>query len=281
MEEGKVAAYNDADTPEPPYHCAAVRLGTQSTVRLQVTSTPKHKNGNVLTVVPIAAPLPFSFPSASSKRSASPTPSVADTEYCWQKRVKRRMRTTKHEDGVLLVSLAGTVAPSGRRGAKVRAVYSSAHYAAVCIQMNSDTADVASGGFVSSVRNRVIQMTERWQFLRLTRDHENSLMQSVSATRRIRLLRTKKKSEKPAASDHTSSNPIPGPDALLELKLAFEAEIRFGDTVEPMEAKLSKMQDILDRGSLMRLKGFVLPKTADPAVVTTTLKHGKNLHQAF
>ncbi|XP_075735024.1 uncharacterized protein LOC119162424 isoform X4 [Rhipicephalus microplus] len=220
MEEGKVAAYNDADTPEPPYHCAAVRLGTQSTVRLQVTSTPKHKNGNVLTVVPIAAPLPFSFPSASSKRSASPTPSVADTEYCWQKRVKRRMRTTKHEDGVLLVSLAGTVAPSGRRGAK------------------------------------------------------NSLMQSVSATRRIRLLRTKKKSEKPAASDHTSSNPIPGPDALLELKLAFEAEIRFGDTVEPMEAKLSKMQDILDRGSLMRLKGFVLPKTADPAVVTTRLVLG-------
>ncbi|KAL3170607.1 hypothetical protein MRX96_014173 [Rhipicephalus microplus] len=36
-----------------------------------------------------------------------------------------------------------------------------------------------------------------------------------------------------------------------------------------MEAKLSKMQDILDQGSLVRLEEFILPKTADPALVTT------------
>ncbi|XP_075544006.1 uncharacterized protein LOC142578514 [Dermacentor variabilis] len=42
-------------------------------------------------------------------------------------------------------------------------------------------------------------------------------------------------------------------------KLAFEAEIRFRDTVEVVEAKLSKMQEILDQGSLMGLEEFLRP----------------------
>ncbi|KAL3184447.1 hypothetical protein MRX96_031739 [Rhipicephalus microplus] len=56
--------------------------------------------------------------------------------------------------------------------------------------------------------------------------------------------------------------------------LAFEAKIRVGDSVEAMEGKLSEIQEISDRASLMRLQKFVLPKTADPAVVTTALEHG-------
>lgn len=43
-------------------------------------------------------------------------------------------------------------------------------------------------------------------------------------------------------------------------QLAFEAEIRFRDAVEAMEAKLSKIQEILDRGSLMDLKNLFDPR---------------------
>lgn len=56
-------------------------------------------------------------------------------------------------------------------------------------------------------------------------------------------------------------------------QLAFEAEIRFRDAVEAMEAKLSKIQEILDRGSLMGLEEFVRPKKADAAVFTTVRRH--------
>ncbi|XP_049274161.1 uncharacterized protein LOC119402686 [Rhipicephalus sanguineus] len=146
-------------------------------------------------------------------------------------------------------------------------------------------------------------------------------MRSVSATRKTRLLRMKKVSEKPAESDHASSNPIPCPGALHELKaiedmvtdpfcmdlgrikmlltataqarssnapddlpsyflnpdvLAFEAEIRFKDAVEAMEAKLSKIQEILDRGSLMGLEEFVRPK-ANAAVFTTAQELGNSI----
>lgn len=48
---------------------------------------------------------------------------------------------------------------------------------------------------------------------------QNAIMRSVSATRKTRLLRMKKVSEKPAESDHASSNPIPCPGALHELKV--------------------------------------------------------------
>ncbi|KAL3184513.1 hypothetical protein MRX96_049918 [Rhipicephalus microplus] len=40
-----------------------------------------------------------------------------------------------------------------------------------------------------------------------------------------------------------------------------------------MEASLSEMQEKSDRGSLTRFEEFVLPKTADPAVITTALEH--------
>ncbi|XP_049524497.1 uncharacterized protein LOC119453813 isoform X3 [Dermacentor silvarum] len=146
-----------------------------------------------------------------------------------------------------------------------------------------------------------------------------AFMRSVSATRKTRMLRMKKVSDKPAESDHTSSNPIPCPDALLELKtiedmvtdpfcmdlgrmkmllaataearssnapddlpsyflnpdvLAFEAEIRFRETVEAVAAKLRKMQEILDRGSLIGLEEFVRPKKADAAVFMTAQELG-------
>ncbi|KAH6920486.1 hypothetical protein HPB50_028525 [Hyalomma asiaticum] len=78
-----------------------------------------------------------------------------------------------------------------------------------------------------------------------------------------------KVSEKPAESDHASNNPVPNPDALLQLKLAFEAEISFEDTVEAVEAKLCKMQKILDWGNLMGLEEFLRPKKADAEAFTT------------
>ncbi|KAH6921260.1 hypothetical protein HPB50_027750 [Hyalomma asiaticum] len=78
-----------------------------------------------------------------------------------------------------------------------------------------------------------------------------------------------KVSEKPAESDHASNNPVPNPDALLQLKLAFEAEISFKDTMEAVEAKLCKMQKILDWGNLMGLEEFLRPKKADAEAFTT------------
>ncbi|KAH6945324.1 hypothetical protein HPB50_007878 [Hyalomma asiaticum] len=78
-----------------------------------------------------------------------------------------------------------------------------------------------------------------------------------------------KVSEKPAESDHASNNPVRNPDALLQLKLAFEAEIRFKDTVKAVEAKLSKMQEILDWANLMGLEEFLQPKKADAEAFTT------------
>ncbi|KAH6921040.1 hypothetical protein HPB50_027971 [Hyalomma asiaticum] len=78
-----------------------------------------------------------------------------------------------------------------------------------------------------------------------------------------------KVSEKPAESDHASNNPVPNPDALLQLKLAFEAEISFKDTVEAVEAKLCKIQKILDWGNLMGLEEFLRPKKADAEAFNT------------
>ncbi|KAH6934035.1 hypothetical protein HPB50_019652 [Hyalomma asiaticum] len=83
-----------------------------------------------------------------------------------------------------------------------------------------------------------------------------------------------KVSEKPAESDHASNNPVPNPDALLQLKLAFEAEIRFKDAVEAVEAKLCKMQKILDWGNLMGLEEFLRPKKADAEAFTTAKELG-------
>ncbi|KAH6935104.1 hypothetical protein HPB50_003420 [Hyalomma asiaticum] len=80
--------------------------------------------------------------------------------------------------------------------------------------------------------------------------------------------------EKPAESDHASNNPVPNPDALLQLKLAFEAEISFKDTVEAVEAKLCKMQKILDWGNLMELEEFLRPKKADAEAFTTAQELG-------
>lgn len=56
-------------------------------------------------------------------------------------------------------------------------------------------------------------------------------------------------------------------------QLAFEAERRFKDAVETVEAKLSKMQEILDWGNLMGLEEFVRPKEADAEVFTTVRWH--------
>ncbi|KAH6933316.1 hypothetical protein HPB50_014171 [Hyalomma asiaticum] len=103
----------------------------------------------------------------------------------------------------------------------------------------------------------------------LTLFSKKAFMQSVSGTRKTRLLLMGKVSEKPAESDHASNNPVPNPDVLLQLKLAFEAEIRFKDTVEAAEAKLSKMQEISDWGNLMGLEEFDRPKKADAEVFTT------------
>ncbi|KAH6933009.1 hypothetical protein HPB50_011552 [Hyalomma asiaticum] len=83
-----------------------------------------------------------------------------------------------------------------------------------------------------------------------------------------------KVSEKPAESDHASNNPVPNPDALLQLKLAFEAEISFKDTMEAVEAKLCKMQKILDWGNLMGLEEFLRPKKADAEAFTTAQELG-------
>ncbi|KAH6944156.1 hypothetical protein HPB50_002087 [Hyalomma asiaticum] len=94
-------------------------------------------------------------------------------------------------------------------------------------------------------------------------------MWSLSGTRKTRLLLMGKVSEKPAESDHASNNPVPNPDALLQLKLAFEAEISFKDTMEAVEAKLCKMQKILDWGNLMGLEEFLRPKKADAEAFTT------------
>ncbi|KAH6947861.1 hypothetical protein HPB50_021846 [Hyalomma asiaticum] len=84
-----------------------------------------------------------------------------------------------------------------------------------------------------------------------------------------------KVSEKPAESDHASNNPVPNPHALLQLKLAFEAEIRFKDAVEAVGAKLSKMQEILDWGNLMGLEEFLRPKKADAEGFTTNFGVGR------
>ncbi|KAH6948236.1 hypothetical protein HPB50_023241 [Hyalomma asiaticum] len=83
-----------------------------------------------------------------------------------------------------------------------------------------------------------------------------------------------KVSEKPAESDRASNNPVPNPDAPLQLKLAFEAEISFKDTVEAVEAKLCKMQKILDWGNLMGLEEFLRPKKADGEAFTTAQELG-------
>lgn len=56
--------------------------------------------------------------------------------------------------------------------------------------------------------------------------------------------------------------------------LSFEAEIRFKDSVQNMEAKLKKVQQILDRGCLMGLEKFVRPKKADATVFTTANELG-------
>ncbi|KAH6925942.1 hypothetical protein HPB50_012308 [Hyalomma asiaticum] len=58
------------------------------------------------------------------------------------------------------------------------------------------------------------------------------------------------------------------------LQLAFEAEIRFKDAVEAVEAKLSKMQEILDWGNLMGLEEFLRPKKADAEAFTTAQELG-------
>ncbi|KAH6944508.1 hypothetical protein HPB50_003658 [Hyalomma asiaticum] len=99
-------------------------------------------------------------------------------------------------------------------------------------------------------------------------------MWSLSGTRKTRLLLMGKVSEKPAESDHASNNPVPNPDALLQLKLAFEAEISFKDTMEAVEAKLCKMQKILDWGNLMGLEEFLRPKKADAEAFTTAQELG-------
>ncbi|KAH6924230.1 hypothetical protein HPB50_013939 [Hyalomma asiaticum] len=98
---------------------------------------------------------------------------------------------------------------------------------------------------------------------------EKAFMRSVSGTRKTWLLLMGKALGKPAESDHASNNPVPNPGALLQLKLAFEAEIRFTDAVEAVEAKLSKMQEILDWGNLMGQEEFLLPKKADAEAFTT------------
>ncbi|KAH6919647.1 hypothetical protein HPB50_029365 [Hyalomma asiaticum] len=103
---------------------------------------------------------------------------------------------------------------------------------------------------------------------------KKAFMRSVSGTRKTWLLLMGKVTEKPAQSDHASNNPVPNPDALLQLKLAFEAEIRFKDAVEAVEAKLSKMQEILDWGNLMGLEEFLRPKKADAEAFTTAQELG-------
>ncbi|XP_077551778.1 uncharacterized protein LOC144165982 [Haemaphysalis longicornis] len=57
--------------------------------------------------------------------------------------------------------------------------------------------------------------------------------------------------------------------------LSLEAEIRFKDTVDAMEAKLSRVQEILEMGSIMELEYFVRPRKADVPVFTTAHELGE------